>query len=64
MMESEHPGTVASSVDPMPISPEDYPPEELSPELRALAAMRLVLVLAAVLGVGYVAAPLIARWLV
>jgi len=46
----------------MGVSPEDYSPEGLESGLRALVAMGLVVLLAAVLGVGYTAA-LIAKWL-
>jgi len=35
--------------------PEDYPPEELSPELRRLIATTLVVLLVAVLAAGYIA---------
>ena len=47
---------------PMAVSPEDYPPEELTPELRALVATALVWLLALVLGAGYVAVR-VTQWL-
>jgi hypothetical protein len=46
----------------MGVSPEDYSPEGVEIGLRALVAMGMVVLLAAVLGVGYTAA-LIAKWL-
>jgi hypothetical protein len=46
----------------MRVSPEDYSPEGFEIEFRALVAMGLLVLLAAVLGIGYTAA-LIAKWL-
>jgi hypothetical protein len=46
----------------MAVSPEDYPREELTPELRSLLATALVWLLALVLGAGYVAVR-VTQWL-
>jgi len=47
---------------PLSFCPEDYPPEELTPELRALVVMALPSLVAMVVGAGYVAV-LGTRWL-
>lgn len=47
----------------MSSSPQDYPPEDVSPELGALVAIALVLLLGGGARVGYFAARIV-RWLV
>ncbi len=47
---------------PLSFCPEDYPPEELTPELRALVAMALLSLVTLDVGAGY-AAVRVTRWL-
>lgn len=50
------------AIRPMSTSPQDYPPEDVSPELGALVAIALVLLLGGGARVGYFAARIV-LWL-